>query len=99
YNLNNTLIVTIGRSLNELVYSFKLRSILDILHCKKGTVASVEAISAIAKIYYNDKYTPTEFEVGDTWAGPFKIIYKIDRNAYKLNFLASWKVYLVVLVS
>ncbi|AEO71017.1 uncharacterized protein THITE_2059071, partial [Thermothielavioides terrestris NRRL 8126] len=98
YNFNNMLIVTIGRSLNKLVYSFKLYSILDILHCEKGTITFAKAISAIVKIYYNDKYIPTKFKVGDT-VGLFKIVYKIDRNVYKLDFLASWKVYPIVSVS
>jgi hypothetical protein len=77
--------------------------------------------NAIAKMRYDDKHTPTEFEVGDTvylrlhkgyhlpgkpnrkWspqrAGPFKVVRKIHRLAYELDFPAAWRVHPVVSVA
>ncbi|KAK4031145.1 hypothetical protein C8A01DRAFT_51647 [Parachaetomium inaequale] len=85
YNLNNILAITIGKSLNKLVYSFKPRSILDFVNAKKERI---DYASTIAKIYYNDKYIPTEFEK-DNIVRLFKIVYRVDSNTYKLDFSAS----------
>ena len=84
HNLNNTLIVTIRRSPNKLVYRFQPRSLLDVLYNKTVAIGQLEVLdllrrqyqeeaaklidrtSAIAKLQYDDKHTPTRFKVRDT---------------------------------
>lgn len=81
----------------------------------------IDRAGAIAKMRYDDKHTPTEFEVGDVvylrlhkgyhlpgkpnrkWspqrAGPFRVIRKVGKAAYELDFPKTWRVHPVISVA
>jgi hypothetical protein len=98
----NNAMTTTGRTPNEICYRFTPNFVFDLAQPELGLgipAARAEVSDAIdwgvmnAKGSYDRKHTLMSKKLGQQYAGPFKVIERVGRLAYRLEIPEHWSVH------